>query len=140
MEFKKFEGIFVLRLDSGEEIVQSLLDFCMQQKIFAGTIFGIGSTQSATLAFFDEQSKKYDLKTFLGMHEIAALSGNISLKDDKAYVHCHITLGDKKFNAFAGRLKSAIVGPTCEITIFEVKGKVLRKHSEKTGLNLYSFD
>ena len=139
MEFKKFGLNYVLRVDPSEEIVQTLLEFCGKQKVFFGTFNGIGACNKVELSTFDVEKKEYYNKTINGQLEITALIGNISKKDGKPYIHCHITLGDVKFNAFGGHLKSAIVSATCEITIIGIEGQIEREQSKETGLNIYKF-
>ncbi|MBI2597881.1 MAG: DNA-binding protein [Candidatus Diapherotrites archaeon] len=140
MESKKFCQTIVLRLDSGEEIVQALADFCYKKKIFAAHLSGIGSASAVTLSTYNVSKKRYFDKEFAGQLEITALVGNISLKNGKPHVHCHITIGDEKFSAFAGHLKSATVSATCEIFLTKLGEKIERKKSEKTGLWIFGFE
>ena len=139
MEFKKFDSTFVLRLNRGEEIIQTIIDFCEKEKVFLGEISGIGSASSVEIGSYDVVKKEYFNKTITETLEITALTGNITTMNDKPYIHCHITVGDTDFRAFAGHLKSGIVSGTCEIIIKEVNGKVERKKSEEIGLNLFEF-
>ena len=44
MDFQKFENNYLLRLDKGEEIISTLLDFCTKHSISLGKISGLGST------------------------------------------------------------------------------------------------
>ena len=136
MNFKKSGETFVLVLEPGEEIIQSLEDFCLRQKIFAGHFCGIGSANSVCMATFDVGEKKYVDRAFFGQLEITALLGNIALKEKKPFVHAHITVGDTEYRAFAGHLKSAIVSAACEIFITKVSAKLEREFSKTTGLNL----
>ena len=42
MEYMKFDDAYVVRLDRGEEIVESLTKICDREKITLATIEGIG--------------------------------------------------------------------------------------------------
>ena len=43
MEYMKFDDAYVVRLDCGEEIVESLTKICDREKITLATIEGIGA-------------------------------------------------------------------------------------------------
>ena len=139
MEYKKTVNSLVIRIDSGEPILKTILSILKREKIYAGVITGIGSVSSATLRFFDTRTKTYVDREFTGLFEIVSLTGNISMMDDKAYLHCHACLGDKDYKAIAGHLLEAVVGATCEIVIIQVDVKIGRKFDEKVGLNLFEF-
>jgi len=65
--------------------------------------------------------------------------GNVSLKDNSPFVHAHITLADKKANAYGGHLASGTVVFACEFMLEVFDGPVLqRDFDETTGLFLWT--
>ena len=83
-EFKKIKDTYILRLNKGAEIIQSIKDFCNENNIKTGTVQGIGAVNSATFGFFTPENKKYQETTFsyntIGGHLISAtisLTGEI---------------------------------------------------------------
>ena len=139
MEYKKTGNSIVIRIDSGEHILKTILSVLDREKLYSGVVTGIGSVSSATLRFFDTRTKTYVDREFTGLFEIVSLTGNVSLMDRKAYLHCHACLGDKDYKAIAGHLLEAVVGATCEIVIIQADAKIERKFDDKVGLNLFDF-
>ncbi|MFW6268777.1 MAG: PPC domain-containing DNA-binding protein [Bacillota bacterium] len=139
MEYKKFDSQYVVRIDKGEEIVDTLREFCKENDINLGSVSGIGAVDKIKIGLFETSSKEYHGTELNGDHEITNLTGNISTKDDEIYLHLHINLSDSKYNTYGGHLNSAVVSGTCEIIINEIEGKVDREFSDEIGLNLYKF-
>ncbi len=135
---KGFGGKYFVRIDKGEEIIQSLKIFCEKNSITSGSITGIGAVSKATIGFFDTKTKQYHQKELKEGYEIANLVGNISIMDNEIYFHIHATLSDADCNAFGGHLNSAVVSGTCEIIIDAISGEMGRKHDKGIGLNLLS--
>ena len=48
MDFQKIGSKFIVRIDKGEEIVDTLTKFCLDNNITLGSISGIGATNDAT--------------------------------------------------------------------------------------------
>ena len=136
MDYKKFDKKVFVRIDKGEEIVETLKQLCKDLDIKAGTITGIGATDKATIGLFDVKTKKYHSKEFVGDHEIAPLIGNISTMNGEVYLHLHVTLGNSEHMSFAGHLTSAVVSATFEGVIDIINGEINREFDENIKLNL----
>ena len=136
MKAKKFGDRFAIRMEKGEEIVSLLLAFCEKEKVFFGTVQGIGAVGFVALKFFDPGSKKYFSKEFHGKYEVAPLLGNVSAMNGKPYLHVHINLSDSSFNSFGGHLEKAVVSATFECIIEKINGRIERKFDESIGLNV----
>ena len=61
MEFKQTGNIYVVRVDKGEELVETLQSLCGQAGIACGTVSGIGAINSVTMRFLTPQQK--DMQT-----------------------------------------------------------------------------
>ena len=136
MKFKKIKDTYLIRLERGERIIETLKVFCAKQKINCGYFFGIGALSEAELAHYIVENKKYTSKIFKQPLEIINMAGNIATMGKDVYLHCHITLGDEKMNAIAGHLKDGTISATCEIILIELSTNVDRKYDDFTGLNL----
>ncbi|GAH66809.1 unnamed protein product [marine sediment metagenome] len=136
MKFKKIGSKWIVRIDKGEEIVETLKQFCKENKIKLGTISGIGATDRVTIGLFETKSKQYHSQELIGDYEITNLSGNISTMNDEIYLHLHISLADSKYNAYGGHLNSAVISGTGEIVIEEIEDIIGREFNEEVGLNL----
>lgn len=139
MEFKKFGGKYIIRLEKGEEIVSTITELVKKEKISLGRISGIGAVNRVVVGLFELETKEYHKKEFNGAFEILNLSGNISQMEEKEYLHFHITIGDKDFNAYGGHLNEAVVSATAELIIDVIDGSVDRYFDEGVGLNLLKF-
>jgi len=136
MDYKRFDNKVIVRLDRGEEIVETLRQLCITLNIKLGTITGIGATDKVTIGLFDLKTKKYHSKEFVGDHEIAPIYGNITTMNDESYLHLHINICNDKHQSFGGHLTSAVVSATFECIIDIINGQVERERNEKLKLNL----
>jgi predicted DNA-binding protein with PD1-like motif len=139
MEYKKFgEKVFV-RIDRGEEIVESLIQVCKKLNITAGTVTGIGATDKVIIGIFDVETKEYHSSELIGNHEIVPIIGNISTMNGQVYLHLHINLSNSEHKSFGGHLNSAIVSATFEGVIDIIGYKIERELDVSTGLNILKF-
>ncbi|HBY57629.1 MAG TPA: DNA-binding protein [Candidatus Atribacteria bacterium] len=138
MKYKKLGNKWIVRIDRGEEIVQTLRKFCEDKKIKLGIISGIGATDRVIIGLFNTKNKQFQSQELIGEYEITNLSGNISTMNGELYLHLHISLADSKYNAYGGHLTSSIISGTGEIIIEEIKGILERKFDKEIGLNLLS--
>lgn len=138
---------YVLRFDAGEELIKELADFCLKEKINAGSLSGIGSAQNIIIAYYNLDTKQYEDATVERRLEIISLSGNIALLNDvprktssrgKPYAHIHGTFSDADMQPISGHVKKLIVSATCEIVLIKLEGEMRRAYDPKTGLNLLS--
>ena len=136
MKIKKFGNKWVVRIDKGEEIVETLKQFCKKNKIKLGSVSGVGGTGRVTVGSFKAKTKEYFSQELTGDYEITSLIGNISTMKGKIYLHLHITISDSNNNAFGGHLNSAVISTTGEIIIEEIEGEIEREFNEEVKLNL----
>lgn len=139
MEYRRFKDKYVVRLQRGEEIIESLTRLCRENDIKLGRVTAIGAANKAKIGLFNVETKEYHSKELEGDMEITNLSGNISRKDGEVYLHLHITLCDKYNRAFGGHLNMAVISATCEMIIDVIDGYVEREFNDEVGLNLFKF-
>ena len=136
MNYKRFGNKVVVRIDKGEELVDSLKTICKELDIKLGSIVGIGATDKVTIGLLNTKTKKYQSKEFTGDHEIAPLVGNISLMNGEVYLHLHVTICNVEHKALGGHLTSAVVSAMFEGIIDIIEGQVTREYNDEVGLNL----
>lgn len=139
MEYRKFGTKYVVRLDKGEDVVESLKTLCKENNIRLGTVSGIGAVNKVVVGLFETATKQYHSEEVTGDMEIVSLMGNISEMDGEVYLHLHATLTDHTHKAFGGHLNLAIISATGEIVIDVIEGSVDRQFSDEIGLNLLKF-
>lgn len=127
---------FVLRLESGDDIIRSLQQFANSKKLGASLIEGIGSLNKAKLGHFDFKTKQYKYETFEDDFEILNLSGNISSMNQKPLPHVHVTLGRRDFSVVGGHLDEGSVANMVEVGVWRLPGRLLKAKDESIGLNV----
>jgi predicted DNA-binding protein with PD1-like motif len=136
MKAKKFNNKYFIRIDKGEEIVETLKKFCEKENIKLGSIVGIGATDRVKVGLFDVEKKEYHASELKDNFEITSLCGNISTMDKDVYLHLHINLCDSEHKCFGGHLNYAYVSATFEGVVEIIEGKIDRYLDDDIGLNL----
>jgi uncharacterized protein len=130
--------VFMGKLSHDCDLLDELTEFCISEKITLGRIEGIGAVKQARIGFYDQQTREYGFHQIDSPLEITNLTGNISIKDCKPFVHAHITLANKNGNAFGGHLAPGTIVFACEVIIEEFDGPAFeRGFDEETGLPLW---
>jgi predicted DNA-binding protein with PD1-like motif len=125
--------------ETGDEFMGGLRAYAAQHQIRAARFTGIGAFQSATLAYFDWETKKYCELPADEQTEVLVLAGDIALKDGKPEPHVHVVLGRRDGSTRGGHLVRAIVRPTLELML-EPGGALERHFDPGSGLALITPD
>ncbi len=126
------------RLKTGDDLLLSLETVLNEARITMGSLTLVGALRSATVGYYDQNKRQYQEIKYSKHLEILSGVGNISRKDGKLMVHCHVTLGDSEGRAFGGHLMPGTEVFACEYTVFEFDGPVLeRRFDHETGLALW---
>ena len=139
MEYRVFRETIVLRLEKGEEVIDSIKNLCEKEDIKVGSISGLGASNHVVVGLFKVDEKKYYSNTFEEDFEITNLTGNISRMNGEVYLHIHGTFADVEGKCIGGHLNKAIISATSEIIITKINGEIGRNFSEEIGLNLIKF-
>ena len=126
----------LLRLETGEEVVASLLAFAGERGIGAASVSGIGAAYAVRLGWFDRASRSYVRREVEGEVEIAALAGTLARKDGQPFAHLHAVVSGPDFAALAGHLFEARAAATVELVVRPLGGEVARVEDPATGLFL----
>jgi predicted DNA-binding protein with PD1-like motif len=126
---------WVLRVDAGEELFESLRGFAVANGVRAGTLSGIGAVGEAELGFFVRSSHSYVRREFRGEYEVLSLTGNFSELDGQPFPHCHLVLAAADFVAHGGHLFRAVVSVTCEVHVVTSPQAIVRESRPELGFN-----
>lgn len=137
MFYERLEDKFLIRLEIGEEIHESLLKFASHNQITGGFYHGLGGIENVELGYFSKDTKDYIKKLFTEEVELVSMDGNISLYEGKLISHCHVCFGDSHFHAHAGHLLKANVSFTVEIIFYPFSKTIEKKEDPKFGLKLF---
>ena len=136
-KYRTYGDSYVVSIDNHREIGAALAAFCEEKGIRAGAVSGIGAICEATFRFLDPATKRYVDKTFSEQMEITNLTGNISEKDGKVYLHLHVTASRRDYTCIGGHLLSAVLNGACELVVEDFHGAIGRRFDPETGLYLY---
>uniref|UniRef100_A0A7C4U7A9 DUF296 domain-containing protein n=1 Tax=candidate division WOR-3 bacterium TaxID=2052148 RepID=A0A7C4U7A9_UNCW3 len=136
MKIIKIEEDYFIVIEKGEEIVENLTNFCLKNNVYSGYISGIGAAENIEVGYFDEKKKDYKRIFIKESCEVLSISGNISIKESKLFVHLHIILSKNDFNTTGGHLFKGYVSATLEVYIKTFSKNLIRKMDDETGLFL----
>ncbi len=116
----KIGRVFVGRVSAGEDAAAAITRFVREKGVALGKVSGIGALRRVTLGYFD--GERYHYRKIDEAVEVAALEGNISLKDGEIFCHLHISVAIKDFSVFGGHLAESEVF-CLEFVVQEFLGK-----------------
>ena len=126
----------IISLSPNEECIETLTRYCAQKKITAAHLTAIGACGQLKLAWYNLETKTYEDHEYSENLEITGIIGNVSLVEDKPFIHAHGTFGRRDMSVIGGHIRSMTISAACEITFEEMDGRIERTHDEFTGLNL----
>jgi uncharacterized protein len=138
MFFQNQRDKYILRLEKGEKLNESLLCFAKAQKIYSAFYYGIGGLTDIELGFFSLEKKEYEKIRLNDYYELVSLMGNLTLLKTDIFSHAHITLGTRDFQTISGHLFEATISVTAEIIIFKLPNPIKRFNDPNIGVNLMS--
>ena len=139
MEYKVFDKDIVVRLDKGDEVAKCLLEVAEKEGVALASVAGIGATDDFNVGVFDLDANEYKRLHYTANHEINALTGNLTVKDGKPYLHLHITCTNDDGKVVGGHLFDARISLTAEIFVHRLSGSAERKYDENLGINRIVF-
>jgi predicted DNA-binding protein with PD1-like motif len=131
-----FDGFnYLVRLDSGEALADSLEKFAAETKVEGAWVNGLGSCEVAVLGFYNPDKQEYNWQQFDGTREVLSLTGNLAFDEDGKFVlHLHGVLGDSAYQTVGGHVKDLTAGATLELFIHRAYQPTKRKLDESVGL------
>ena len=144
MEYRICNGVGYLRLDRGELVIESVLEFCRREGIRSATFSGLGGCDLAEVKTFDPETKTYGSRTLSGMLELASLWGNVTGDGNGGLAqHTHAVFAyveNGKHETAGGHLGEVRVLITAEIEVRPVVGGVIsRKTDPAWGTKVWDF-
>ena len=94
MQFTNIENGYMIYVEKGENIMESITQFCIKNKINNAQLSGIEAVKNIEIGAFDTDNKKYIRQNFEDTWELVSYQGNISLKDDIPFIHAHVAISD----------------------------------------------
>jgi len=134
-------GEYLLRLERGEDVLPTIVDFCKRKGISSGSFRGIGAVENSKIGYYDLSKKSYGQKDYPDAMEVASMIGNIAQVDGEPFVHCHAVLSGiasgTENQPIGGHVFEAKVAVTLEIH-FIAFNEQIRRELDDIGLKLLS--
>ena len=129
--------VYAAVLDIGDEAMACLTRLAADERLTAAQVTAIGAFESATLAFFDWETKEYEKIPVREQVEVLSLTGDMTLGEDGGpKLHLHAVLGRRGGATLGGHLLEARVRPTLEVIVNESPAHLRRAHDARSGLAL----
>jgi predicted DNA-binding protein with PD1-like motif len=136
-ELKAGRG-FVGRLETGSDLVEEIEHFCLEHDVLAAQVTVIGAVRRARYAYYEQDDHRYLELESATHHEIVGFTGNVSLRDDRPFLHAHATFADATGATVGGHLLHGIEVFAAEVMIREIAGvSLVRMPDAATGLALW---
>jgi len=130
--------VWVGRLETGDDLVEEIERVCAEHDVRAAWVSAIGAVKHASFAYYEQQEHRYLELASSEHHEIIGFVGNISIRDDRPFLHAHAAFGSVSGAAVGGHLLRGCEVFAAEITIREMTGvELIRTPDEVTGLALW---
>lgn len=119
MEVAGTNEFVLMRLDHGEDILESIRVSTKDEESTMLISTGIGMISDFELGYFDRGN--YIKKSFMEPHELLALQGSVSTGGEPR-IHIHATVASKSHEAFGGHLMRGRVWMSNEICLLRLGG------------------
>lgn len=130
--------LFLGRLEYGADLLDELYRLCEDHTIRIGTFWVIGAVKKSCIGFYHQDEKRYQQITLANPAEIVCCLGNISFKDERCFIHAHISLSDGEGKVWGGHLMPGTIIFAAEFQVQELQGRILHRRDDAvTGLTLW---
>ena len=130
--------ILVGRLATGSDLVDEIERHCAELGVMAAEVSAIGAVRRASYAYYEQAEQRYRELASETHHEITGFVGNVSIRDDRPFLHAHATFADADGATVGGHLLRGIEVFAAEVVIRELLDvSLVRRHDAETGLALW---
>ena len=134
MQFKKVDKDYFIYIEKDEMVMDSITKFCSDKGIINVKLSGIGAVKHTEIGAYDTIAKEYIRKKIDEVLELISFEGNVTLKDDKPFVHAHVVLSDHEMSTLGGHLFETSIAAVGEFFIREFESNAYRELNEDVGL------
>ena len=132
------EKVYLIRLVRGENVGESILNFCKKLEIANAALSGIGAVENPVIAYYNVKDKKFIEKSLKGDYEMISFLGNIAVFNNSPLLHAHVTLSDKNMRVFGGHFIKATIAASMEIVLQIFDTNYDKVYNDEVGLNLWN--
>lgn len=136
MQYTKTDNTYVLKLERGERVIETLTGWCAEVGINNATLSAIGAVEQVSCGYYELANKTYHFTTYPELVEVVSLTGNVMLKEGSPFLHVHAVFTDTNNQAFGGHVEEMTVGVVLEVIVTQLDTSIERLHDEQIGLFL----
>ncbi|MBI2109500.1 MAG: DNA-binding protein [Parcubacteria group bacterium] len=142
MQAKQTKYGYILKLERGEKVVETITQFCKDHTITSGIFHGIGAVKNTTIGYYSLKKREYFFKSISEDMEVASMTGNIALVDEQPFLHTHAVLSkmDETLACIGAHIKEAEVAVTLEVFLINYEVSIKRELDKNIGLKLLKFE
>lgn len=130
----------LIKLSRGEDMFHSLESYVHREGIANASFTAIGAAEGISCGYYDLEAREYLMKDYVGVYEVASMTGNIITKDNSPLIHVHAVFSDRDNQTCAGHVRTLTVAVTLEIVLTTFTTNFSRTYDEETGLYLINLD
>jgi len=117
------EYLLVFTYPDPDEVIATINEFAAERYIASGRLQAVGSVQSATLAWWNNETNEVEKYTADDQFEVVSFLGNLATPADNCQrVHAHAVLAGPGGTLIGGHVVSMTVRASLEVslTVFDV--------------------
>ena len=134
MHYQRTGDRYIVRFESGEPVVEPLLEWLAANKIGYASLTGLGAVREAKVSYWNAETRQYETHALDEQMEIVSFVGNATLKEGAPFLHIHVTLGRRDLSIIGGHFNDGVVHPNLELIVAQGKEAVARGLDEACGL------
>jgi predicted DNA-binding protein with PD1-like motif len=124
----------ILVLRTGDDALDAIKELAVRNRIEGASFSGIGAFQTATIAYWNWDTKEYEHIEVAEQVEVLTLTGNVARSGNDPRLHAHVVLGRRDGSTIGGHLIRGLVRPTLEVFLIDYGMRLARARDETTGL------
>jgi uncharacterized protein len=124
----------ILVLRTGDDALDAIKELAVRNRIEGASFSAIGAFQTATIAYWNWDTKEYEHIEVAEQVEVLTLTGNVARSGNDPRLHAHVILGRRDGSTIGGHLIRGLVRPTLEVFLIDYGMRLARTRDETTGL------
>lgn len=136
MRFQSFGDRYIIRLESGESVVETLQEFLRAEQVGFGNLSAAGALEWIRLAYWNAGTRQYEYHEVHEQLEVVSFQGNASWKDGEPRLHLHGAVARRDLSVLGGHIVEARAHPTMEVWLRAEEIQTIRKRDQASGLDL----
>lgn len=136
MEYQKKGETYIIRIDKGERVLETLTAWCEEHGFHTGFFRGIGAVEALSCGYYALADKQYHFTQYEGLFEVLSMTGNVALKENKPFLHVHGVFSGTDNTAFGGHVEEMTVGVVLEVVFQPLAINIDRTYDNEIGLFL----